>query len=200
MSERNGHSREVSLITKTVDKLIDASKVVQHRMGVKPAEERRVSEAFSLLARGPPSADSKGAKQRVIYLDFLQRVQKVMGFSKVVLCAASLGPSAVANMRDRVRVELPFLMKEREDAFENGVLQGLADTYSAQCEFGSLTLLSRRVDTRQSPYVKIPATDWRHSGGRMLRRMEGRAEEQWVVAVAEDVYRAVEGVEEAMEE
>jgi hypothetical protein len=125
----------ITQVEKAIDKLIDASKVMQHRPGLKSTEEKRVNEAFTLLATGPPSVNSKGAKQREIYLDFLRRVQKVVGLSKVVLCAAGLGPSAVANMRDRVRVGLPFKMKEREEEFENDVLQSLADVYFAKSEF-----------------------------------------------------------------
>jgi hypothetical protein len=125
-------------VKSAVDKLIDASKVMQHRMGLKQVEEKRVKDAFMLLAAGPPAADSKGAKQRVVYLDFLRRVQTVLGLSGVVLCAAGLGPAAVANMRDRVRVDLPFKMKERGNAFKNGILQSLADGYSARSEFGAL--------------------------------------------------------------
>jgi hypothetical protein len=45
----------------------------------------------------------------------------------------------VANMRDRVRVDLPFKMKKRENAFKNGILQSLADGYSAKSEFGALS-------------------------------------------------------------
>lgn len=55
-----------------------------------------------------------------------------MGLYMVVLCAAGLGPSAIINMRDRVRVELPHKMKEREDELKSDVLQGLTDTYSAK--------------------------------------------------------------------
>jgi hypothetical protein len=87
-------------LDKAVDKLIDTSKVVQHRMGVKPAEEKRVNEAFELLAAGPPTTGLKGARQREVYLDFLRRIQKVLGLSMVILCAVGLGPSAVSGMRD----------------------------------------------------------------------------------------------------
>ena len=112
-----------------VDKLIDASKVIQHRMGLRQAEEKRVNEAFELLVDGPQD-DSNGAKQRTIYLDFLRRVLKVVGASNVVLCAASLGPSAVCSMKDRVRVHLPFKMKEREAEFEHGTLKALVNVYA----------------------------------------------------------------------
>ncbi len=128
-----------SVINNTIDKLIDTSTVIQLRMGVKLAEENRISEAFTLLAEGPPPESSKGAKQRVVYLEFLQRVQKVVGHSMVVLCAVGLGPSAVSAMRDRVRVGLPHAMKEREYAFKRDILNGLANTYSKKCELSILS-------------------------------------------------------------
>ena len=61
-------------------------------------------EAFKLLANGLPTQLSNGSKQRAVYLDFLQRVNNVLGRDKVVLYAATLGPSYVARMRDHVRV------------------------------------------------------------------------------------------------
>lgn len=42
-------------------------------------------------------------------------------------------------MRDRVRVDLPFKMKERENTFKNGVLQSYVDGFSAKSEFGALS-------------------------------------------------------------
>lgn len=68
-------------VKSAVDRLSDASKVIQHRMGLKQVEEKHVKDAFMLLATGPPAADSKGAKQRAIYLDFLRSVQAVLGLS-----------------------------------------------------------------------------------------------------------------------
>ena len=50
-------------LNKAVDKLINASKVVQHHMGLKPAEEKRVNDVFKLLAIGGPAAGLKGARQ-----------------------------------------------------------------------------------------------------------------------------------------
>jgi hypothetical protein len=138
-------------VESVVDKLIDASKVIQRRAAIKPSEEKRVEEAFKLLATGPPATGSKGAKQRHVYLDFMRRVQDVVGFTKVVLCAAALGPSAVAGMKDRLRVDLPYDMKVREDEFENGVLQSVADSYSAQSECYTFSSPSNRADSGSLP-------------------------------------------------
>nr|KMM68950.1 hypothetical protein CPAG_05273 [Coccidioides posadasii RMSCC 3488] len=93
-----------------VDKLVNASKLVEQRPGLKPAEEARVIDAFNLMATG--TGIGTGAKRRTVYLEFLQRVNSVLGRDKVVLCAAILGPSAVGRMKDRTRVELLHRMKE----------------------------------------------------------------------------------------
>ena len=134
MPPQNRNNYSPTSIADIVEKLVDASVVIERRMGLKEAEEKRVDETFALLAKGTLQSDSKGSKQKRVYLDFLRRVEKVMGLSKVVLCAAALGPSAVAAMRDRVRVDLPFNMKERENDFENSILQSLAETYTTQCK------------------------------------------------------------------
>ncbi|KAB8227918.1 uncharacterized protein BDW43DRAFT_316427 [Aspergillus alliaceus] len=115
-----------------VTKLIDSSKLIEMRPGLKTQEENRVVEAFTLLATGPPAEDTRAAKQRTIYLQFLQQVNTVLGRDKVVLCAATIGCSNVARMRDRARVELPHKMKERSAEFECGVLRSLGDIYFAR--------------------------------------------------------------------
>lgn len=168
MSEHEELRPEPLPVDNIVEKLIDASKVIQHRMGLKLAEEKRVHEAFTLLANGLPSANSKGAKQREVYLDFLQRVQKVVGLSKVVLCAAGLGPSAVANMRDRVRVDLPFKIREREDAFESEIPQSLANAYSAKCEFSTLLSPCRKAELRKCWCRNIATLHQKLSDRRLL--------------------------------
>ena len=61
-----------------------------------------------------------------------------MGLSKVVLYAARLGLSAVAGIKDRVRVDLPYVIKEREDAFENNIFKGLTNTYFIKYKFSTL--------------------------------------------------------------
>ena len=121
------------------EKLVDVSGVIERRMGLKPAEYKRVEEAFVLLAKGTVLSESVGSKQRQVYLDFLQRVEKIMNLSMVVLCAAGFGPSAVAAMRDRVRVDLPFHIKEREGAMQKGVLQSLATECLRKCGTSTLT-------------------------------------------------------------
>ena len=123
------------LVESAVNKLVDASKVIEHRMGLKQTEEKRVNDAFRLLVTRLPLPNSRGAKQQDIYLDFLRRVQQLLGSPRIVLCAVGLGLAAVANTRDRVQVDLPFKLKEQEKAFRNSVLQSIADSYTTKCEF-----------------------------------------------------------------
>lgn len=117
-------------VEKAVDKLIDASKVIQNRIGVKLVEDKYINAALTLLA-------GLSSKQHEVYLNFLRRVQKVIGLSIVVLYTAGLGLSAIIGMRDYIQVDLPYIIKEREDELKSDVLQGLTDTYSATCMFGS---------------------------------------------------------------
>jgi hypothetical protein len=51
-------------------KTFELFKVKKHRMGLESAEKKRVNAAFELLDTGPPPAISKGAKQRLLYLEF----------------------------------------------------------------------------------------------------------------------------------
>ena len=63
-----------SLSTKnTLNKLVDTSKVIERRKGVKEVEGKHVNEAFRLLTHGRP-VNARGVKQQAVYLDFLKRV------------------------------------------------------------------------------------------------------------------------------
>jgi hypothetical protein len=127
LQERSTHSSLT--VEKATDKLVDASEVIKRRGDIKDSEKKRVKEAFKLLARGV-STTSRGAKQQKLYLGYLKRAQELLGNSAVVLSAVGLGQSAIANTKDRVRVDLPFALKERQDDIVNDVLQGLADSYA----------------------------------------------------------------------
>ncbi|EDN06471.1 hypothetical protein I7I51_06852 [Histoplasma capsulatum] len=118
-------------VKKALAKLVDGAKIVQLREKVKPPEAKRIREAVALLSGKPDSTDSQISKRQNIYLEFLESVHK-MGLSMVVLCAVSLGPSAVVSMRDRDRVALPSKIEEIQDTLESAVLQRLARQYSAK--------------------------------------------------------------------
>lgn len=113
-----------------MDKLSDFATLTKHRMGLKTMEKKRVDGAFELFATGPPPASSRGAKQKMLYLEFLQRVRTLLGDAGVVFCAAGLGSSAIANMKDSDRVFLASSLKEKWHTFDTTVFQGLADGVS----------------------------------------------------------------------
>ena len=64
----------------------------------------------------------------------------------VLLCAAGLGLSAVAAMRDRIQVDLPFKMKDQENALENAILQSLAAVRSGKRKIGIFSLQGNTAD------------------------------------------------------
>jgi hypothetical protein len=110
-----------------VEKLIETSKIVENRMGLKSQEEVRVNDAFSLLASRRCSVKKKP------YLELLQRVHKRIGGYGVVLCAA-IGPTTVLAMKDRDRVDLVVRMEEENGTIVKGELQKLANRYTEKCE------------------------------------------------------------------
>ncbi|KAK7211924.1 hypothetical protein V2G26_019102 [Clonostachys chloroleuca] len=93
-------------IGEVVERLINLSKVINNRMGLKFQEEGRVDKAFSLLA----AKRSKG------------------GYA-VVLCAA-LGPTMVLSLRDHDRVELVIHLEGKKDDIAKEELQALANKYT----------------------------------------------------------------------
>ncbi|KAK3387757.1 hypothetical protein B0H63DRAFT_470858, partial [Podospora didyma] len=124
--------REKSTIESLVDKLINTSCTVNKRMGLKPAEAKRVKDAFALLAAGGPPPNLSAMLNKTYYVDFLQRVQTVLGPKGVVLCAVGLGVSAVTSMGDKLRVDLPHVLKRREGEIAWADLQNIANTYSTE--------------------------------------------------------------------
>jgi hypothetical protein len=118
-------------MTLTVDaavvKLIKFSQLTNHRTYLKDVEQKRVDEAFQLLTNGRPHPDAKGAKQKTVYLETLRNVRKKFGDIGVVLCAAGLGSSAIANMKEEERVFLPFKLGEKWDDLELDEIKKIAD-------------------------------------------------------------------------
>ncbi|OAA71746.1 hypothetical protein LEL_08981 [Akanthomyces lecanii RCEF 1005] len=115
-------------VDRLVDELVDAAKVIHNRDGLKPTQATRVSEAFSLLVSGPQLGSSKAVANRKVYFEFLTLVDKNVGRKGVVLCAAALGVSRVASWRDRMRVDLPIRIKEREGELMSQKLEVIANT------------------------------------------------------------------------
>jgi hypothetical protein len=112
-------------------------------------EAKRIEDAFALLQNGPDSANAQVARRQKIYYEFLQKVLKAMGLPMVVLCAACLGPSAIASMKDRDRVELPSKMEDAKSQLGNVVLQQLAEYYSSKGSFLIHVLTGVYAEVRQ---------------------------------------------------
>jgi hypothetical protein len=113
-----------------MNKLSEFSRLTSMRMCLKQTEQKRVDAAFELLATGAPPANAQGAKQKLVYLEVLQRTRTLVGDAGVVLCAAGLGPSAIANMKDCDRVYLSASLKERWNQFDTNIFQNMADNVS----------------------------------------------------------------------
>lgn len=110
-----------------VAKLVKFSKLTHHRTYLTDIQKQRVDEAFQLLTNGRRPDGAKGAKQKNIYLEVQRNVRKKFGDTGVVLCAAGLGSSAIANMRDEERVFLPYQLGEAWNELETDVFKNLAD-------------------------------------------------------------------------
>ena len=125
-------------LTKAIDKILDVSNLIELRMSLKEAEKSRVLDAFALLAHGSPKADSKGLKQRVVYLEVLRKLEALLGMPEVAICAAALGPTSVAALKDRDRVKLPHEMKKVQARIRSDILVQLAKTCYTKCMFPPL--------------------------------------------------------------
>jgi hypothetical protein len=110
-------------------KLRDFSVVTHRRGGLREDEQKRAAEAVSLLEQGGPEPGSKGEKNRKKYFKFLQKVNDLSGRSMVVLSAAALGLSAVSNMKERLRLDLPYEIDKIKEELLSPTLRDLADTF-----------------------------------------------------------------------
>ena len=115
-----------------VTKLLETSKLICSRNGVKQNEGTRIQEAFKLVASSSSKAISKTDLRRNSYQRFLKRVEVVNGVQAIVLCAVGLGQSAVANMRDKERLQLLSEIKKRGKALKSTLFQNLAKIHSAE--------------------------------------------------------------------
>lgn len=110
-----------------VAKLAKFSSLTHHRTYLKDPEKKRVDEALQLLTNGRPSSGAKGAKQKVTYLESLRNLRKKFGDTGVILCAAGLGASSIANMREEERVYLPSKLGTKWNELELGVFKAYAE-------------------------------------------------------------------------
>lgn len=121
------------LLTKAVDKLLAVSSLIELRTAFKTTEETRVHEAFALLARESHHPGSTTSKNKRVYVEFLQRVQSILGVPEVALSAAALGSTGVAALREPDRVKLPHEMKKHKTQLRGAALVRLAQLCCAKC-------------------------------------------------------------------
>ena len=117
--EKHVKSRSL-VVPAAIAKLRDTAQVITRRGGLRKSELKRVPEAFAALTS--TSVDD-------VYEGFLRKVYDVAGPQMVVLCAVGLGRTAIKGMKDRVRVDLPFEIKNEAAPWENAFLQSIVDQF-----------------------------------------------------------------------
>jgi hypothetical protein len=115
-------------LTSALEQLVQTSRDVERRNGVKEKEKKRILAAATLLRNGYPPQDSRGASRQSTYLDFLHKVLQLNGQSMVVLCAIGLGLSAIAIAKESIRLNLPYEI-QNHPGLDNPVLRRLARQY-----------------------------------------------------------------------
>lgn len=133
LNTRKGHSRYKSLlIREALSKLKDSSAIIERRGFLKDSEAKRVSEAFSILSTDPQQHENS-------YTLFLSKVKRLVRGENyaalIVLCVVALGKNAIKNMRERVRLDLPYEVAEQEEGLNNHVLSDIGKIFN-----GSLSL------------------------------------------------------------
>ncbi|KAJ6136911.1 hypothetical protein N7497_012163 [Penicillium chrysogenum] len=94
--------------------------MIQYRTRVRPGEAKRVKDALALSNQdNPPDSTSRGEN----YWEFLRSVNRSCGAAMVGLCALGLGRSAIGSMKERSRLELAELVKQRQQDLTCEVLQ-----------------------------------------------------------------------------
>lgn len=132
MERRQSRYNSLS-ITDAIARVRDVTRTIKRREGVKPHERKRIQEALTLLRESAQSVDSTSEKGSA-YRAFLHKVRKVAGLQMVILCAVGIGRSAVSTMRDKVRVDLPFELKDQCSNLEFGIIQRIAEDSTAKCQ------------------------------------------------------------------
>jgi len=152
VQRKKSRSRPLSVEGATT-KLLETSNTIQCREGVRLTECKRIREAFQLLGESGRPADKKTTR-RGHFRNFLTRVKKVAGLEMVVLCTVGLGQSTVGNMKDRLRLDLPLAIKNRDRVLTCSVLRDLVEEYSTdvstQTGLASPLKFDHKVDQRSA--------------------------------------------------
>jgi hypothetical protein len=134
--------RQTSIsIEEAMRKLNDASESVTLRGVFRTSESKRISHAISLAEGEALPLTSKANEREDSYRVFLTKVKEACGVSMVVLCVVGLGKSAIAGMRDSVRLRLPLSIKKQQHNLNTAVLNDLSE----QCFTDFFDLQNRRI-------------------------------------------------------
>lgn len=144
-------------IQDAMTRLRQSAQAINRREGVQPSELKRVREALRITAESSDVANS-GAAERDVYEEFLRKVSNNAGPQMVVLCAVGLGRTVVKVLKDQIRVDLPFEIKDQAATLESEVIQAIVekhvpegntsrrkDTSTANTEEQNLTLLKANL-------------------------------------------------------
>ena len=110
-------------------RLRQSAQIINRREGVQPSELKRVREALLITAE-PNAVANSNAVHGIVYEKFLCKVSQVAGPQMVVICAIGLGRAVVKVLKDRIRVDLPFELKEQAATLASEVIQGIVDKHT----------------------------------------------------------------------
>jgi phosphoribosylformimino-5-aminoimidazole carboxamide ribonucleotide (ProFAR) isomerase len=120
-------------IDEAITKIRTAVEVINLRGGIRDHEEKRVEEAFAMLAQpqGLSSGKKSGktSKRRENYLHFLRRVDEQCGSQLVVASSVGIGQAAIAGMKELTRLRLPLEIKKHERALKSPNLQKVVNKF-----------------------------------------------------------------------
>jgi hypothetical protein len=114
---------------------------------VKNHEQTRIDDALKLVATSSAPLGSKRIDRQESYQVFLKKVEKLCGLEIVALCAVGLGKIAIAAMRERVRLELPFSIKLEENTLKCSALRKFTQERPAKDQMASTMVESRGTPT-----------------------------------------------------
>ncbi|RAK99639.1 uncharacterized protein BO80DRAFT_120255 [Aspergillus ibericus CBS 121593] len=130
-----------------LNNLAKSSSKIQRRGGLKPHEEKRVREGFTVLLTA--------LDEHRMYHAFLSKIKDLCehrGYAMVVLCIVGLGKHAIKILKDQVQLDLPFEIVKRKEDLWNSTLDYIGRKYVDDL---SLVHVERATDTFQSKNLKI---------------------------------------------
>lgn len=130
-----------------LNNLKKSSSKIQRRGGLKPHEEKRVWEGFTVLFTAPD--------EHKTYHDFLSKIKNLCdhhGYAMVVLCIVGLGKHAIKILKEEVQLDLPFEIAKRKQDLWNSTLDHIGRKYF---DVLSPAHVRRATDTSQSKNLDV---------------------------------------------